>query len=146
MAWTEAYLRFRYHPDSLAPPALNCRGLYLLIVQDRAGVALPDYEVSADRLAWVRGIERERQSGDWLAIEPGDERELDLVLMRDFVGRGDHVRPLALHCGCVVEPGRMIDITAMGVRVSQFRDTLRRKADGRVKHDVLGIYRPRVLA
>jgi hypothetical protein len=32
------------------------------------------------------------------------------------------------------------------VAVTQFRDTLRRRADSRVKHAVLGIYRPRRLA
>lgn len=146
-AWTEAYLHLRYDPESLTPPTLNCRGLYLMIVRDRAGVALPDYGVSADALKWVRGIERERASGDWLEVEPGQERELDLVLMREIVGRGDYARPLALHCGCVVEPGRMIDISrAAGVRVTQFRDTPKKRANGTVRQSVIGIYRPQELA
>jgi cell wall-associated NlpC family hydrolase len=143
--WTETYLALRYNADNEAP-GINCVGLYRLILREQAGVDLPVHVVTADRLSWTRGIERERQSDHWIAIEPGDERAFDLVLMRDVVGRGDFARLLALHCGCVVEPGRMIDITAAGVAVTQFRDTLRRRADSRVKHAVLGIYRPRRLA
>ena len=143
--WTEHYLRLRYDPDD-EPPGLNCVGLYRLILKEQAGVWLPPHVMMSDRLAWTRAIERERQSDHWIEIPPGEERAFDLVLMRDVVGRGDFARMLALHCGCVVEPARMIDITAAGVAVTQFRDTSRRLANSRVKNAVLGIYRPVALA
>jgi hypothetical protein len=155
--WSEKYISFRY-ADSFTPPALHCVGLFLTIVRDRRGIAIPHADVSAESLfPWARQFARERQSGDWIEVArmedhlrfmPGMvDRECDLVLMREIVGHGRRARGLALHCGTVVKPALMIDISAdQGVKLKRYYDTPQAQAHGETKHAVLGVFRHRLVA
>lgn len=145
--WTADYLRLIYRKGGREKPFVDCFGLYRVIVQERAGVVIPEHAASRSFLASKRALEAERAGGGWSEIEPGAERELDLVLMWGVTGRGRHARAVPLHCGCVVRPGLLIHIEdGVGVLVQQFRDTAATGAHPRVRERVLGIYRPEALA
>ncbi|MEG9884426.1 MAG: NlpC/P60 family protein [Hyphomicrobiales bacterium] len=73
----------------------DCWGLVRLVYQQEAGIDLPKYcETSRERIKTV--VHGERQL--WREIAPGDERPLDLVLLK--------WRPW--HIGLVVRRGLML--------------------------------------
>ena len=134
------YIRLRFAIGGRERPAVDCWGLYRLIVGELRGVWLADYEGVESGLAIARTLRREE--GTWIRVATGAERPLDLVLMNGMAERG-----APQHVGCVLEPGRMIDIEeTTGVMVRAFRDTERFRALPTVRHRVLGVFRPESLA
>lgn len=129
-------------------PAVDCWGLYRLIVGETAGVWLAEFAGTEDLRNAVRVARQEAADGlEWLPVAAGTERPLDAVLMRGIFCDGSRVTAAPVHVGCVVEPGRMLDIEEVGgVRLRAFRSTARVLARPDVANRVLGLYRPQVLA
>ena len=156
--WFEPYFFFRYKEDGFEPPKLNCVGLSLYAIKDRAGIEIPREHVSASMLAFARGMDRAEKSPDWIKItssckngkiefvEGEQDRELDIVLFWELIGKGRKARPLGLHCGPVVLPGLVMDISEQGVFVRRYYPSPTERADGATARSVLGVYRHRFLA
>ena len=141
------YLRLTYHPAGRDWPAVDCWGLYRLIVGENFGVWLGEFSGLEDPRAIARTAMRESTSRDWLPVLPGAEQAGDAVLMTGLLGEGRLTLSAPIHVGCVIEPGRMIDIEATnGVLVRNFRSTSRLRAALEVANRVRGIFRPRALA
>ena len=124
---TDHYVRtLRYDRKSLAPPTLNCWGLWLYAVEREAGrealEGLEVYPSESTLLSQFRRLQRASEDASWTRVPPGGEQDLDLALMRALIGRGRTTRLVDLHCGVVVRPGVVMDIDgASGVLVRCFR-------------------------
>lgn len=143
----ESYLRLTYQPAGRARPAVDCWGLYRLIIGETQGLWLGEFSGLEEPLAMARTAQREAAGGEWLPIAAGDERPGDAVLLRGLLGEGRSMLRAPIHIGCVIEPGRMIDIEAVtGVTVRAYRATSRWRADQAVANRLVGLFRPRALA
>lgn len=143
----EDYLRLRFARGGRDRPSVDCWGLYRLIVGEMAGVWLAEFEGHEEPLRIARTAQREASDGGWIAVQPGDERAFDAVLMTGLLGEGRGTMSAPIHVACVIEPGRMIDIEETGgVMVRVFRNTMKLRAKPEVANRVQGIYRPKALA
>lgn len=140
----ERYLRLDFLKGGRKRPAVDCWGLYRLIVGELRGLWLAEFEGHVEPLRIARAAEREAADGGWLPVAPGDERELDAVLMTGLLGEGRGTLSAPIHVGCVIAPGRLIDIEETGgVKVRAFRNTTTMRASPAVANRVRGIFRPR---
>ena len=147
MIQVDNYLRLTYLAAGRNRPAVDCWGLYRLIVGEVFGAWLGEFSGLEEPLAIAHATKREAEGPDWLPVTPGAERAGDAVLMTGLLGVGRAMRAAPIHIGCVTEPGRLIDIEELGgVRVRAFRTTTRVRAAGEVANRVRGIFRPRALA
>lgn len=145
--WTDDYLRLRFRAGGRVAPFVDCWGLYRLIVQARARVWLGEFSGVESPMAIARTMADETTGPNWVPVLFGEERELDMVMMRGAIGRGRAARPAPLHVGCVIAPGRMIDIEEVtGVMIRNYRDTAYSSALPTVAQRVTGIFRPIALA
>lgn len=143
----ENYLRLGFLKSGRERPAVDCWGLYRLIVGEQRGIWLSEFEGHEDPLRIARTASREAGGRSWVAVPPGDERPLDAVLMTGLLGEGRGTMMAPIHVGCVLEAGRMIDIEEIGgVTVRTFRSTTKLRAAPEVANRVRGIFRPAVLA
>lgn len=141
------YLRLSFLKGGRERPAVDCWGLYRLIVGETGGHWLAEFEGHDEPLRIARTAEREATDAGWLAVAPGDERPLDAVLMTGLLGEGRRTLSAPIHVGCVISPGQLIDIEESGgVKVRAFRNTMTMRADPKVANRVRGIFRPAVLA
>jgi len=141
------YLRLGFLMGGRARPAVDCYGLYRLIVGERLGVWIDEFGGVETPYAIARTMASGGTRPGWLTVAAGDERPFDMVMMRGVVGEGRAARSAPLHVGCVIEPGRMIDIEeTTGVMVRAYRDTARFSALPTVVNRVTGLFRPAVLA
>ena len=117
-----------WHERGRSAEGADCYGLVCLAFRER-GIELPVYDdVSPDDPATVRAsIDLGR--ADWIAIEPGDARAFDVVLMRE--------RPW--HIGLVVRRGSMLHMPEGQSSVVEPYTT------GRHARRVEGVYRHRSL-
>lgn len=144
MSWTQDYLRLRFAMGGRVRPAVDCWGLYRLIIGERAGLWLDEFGGNESRFAIARTMTAEVPGTGWATVTAGEEREFDMVLMRGLVGEGRATASVAMHVGCVVAPETMIDIEDVsGVMVRAFRGE---RARPEMRNRVLGIYRPLGLA
>ena len=142
----QTYLRLKYREGGRERPLVDCWGLYRLIVGEERGIWLAEFAGQEVPLSIARTTQREVAGGDWIEIPAGEEQPCDVVLMTGLLGEGRATLSAAIHVGCVMEPGRMIDIEkAGGVRSRAFRTTPRLRALPAVANRVVGIYRPRRL-
>lgn len=147
MTWTRDYIRLGFAYGGRERPAVDCWGLYRLIVGENSGVWLGEFSGVEKFSSIARTLRRQSGLPDWLPVAAGDEKAFDLVLMKGIVGKGREAIAAPLHVGCVIEPGRMIDIEeTTGVMVRPFRTTSRFKVLPTLANRVLGLYRPAVLA
>lgn len=127
-------------------PAVDCYGLYRLIVGEQLGIWLDEFGGVESRFSIARTMAVADDLG-WVPVQAGDERPFDLVMMRGVVGEGRAARSAPLHVGCVIEPGRMIDIEeTTGVMVRAYRNTERFSAMPTVLNRVTGLFRPVALS
>lgn len=141
------YLRLRFAMGGRDRPTVDCWGLYRLIVGEQTGKWLAEFEGVESRLAIARTLAREGSSSSWTAVPAGEERELDLVLMRGLIGKGKETATAPMHVGCVTKPGWVLHIEeSVGVLHQAFRSTSTALAHPNVGPRVLGIYRPEALA
>ena len=146
MIRTADYFGLSFKRAGRERPFVDCWGLYRLIVGETAGMWLAEFAGVAELRRTAGVVRDELVGGGWLPVAAGDERALDLVLMRGIVCHGSRVTAAPVHVGCVVEPGKMLDIEEVGgVRVRAFRSTARVLARPDVANRVLGLYRPQVL-
>lgn len=144
MIATERYISLTFAAGGRERPLVDCWGLYRLIVGEATGIWLQEFEGTETLRAAARVARREQaNSAGWLPVVPGAERALDAVLLRSLVGSGARLAAAPVHIGCVVAPGRMIDIEEKGrVRVRAFRTTARASARPELANRVVGIFRP----
>jgi len=142
----ETYLRLTYLAAGRTRPAVDCWGLYRLIVGEALGIWLGEFSGLEAPRDIARATRRESNGGDWLPIAPGKERFGDAVLMSGLLGEGRGTIRAPIHVGCVLEPARMIDIEeSTGVQLRAFRSTTRMRARPEVANRVVGLFRPREL-
>lgn len=147
MIRTADYFDLRFKGAGRERPFVDCWGLYRLIVGETAGVWLAEFAGVAELRRTAGVVRDELVGGGWVPVAPGEERALDLVLMRGLVRDGSRVTAAPVHVGCVLAPGQLIDIEEVGgVRVRAFRNTARLLARPDVANRVIGIYRPEALA
>jgi hypothetical protein len=147
MIWVQDYLRLRFAKGGRERPAVDCWGLYRLIVGERKGIWLSEFAGTTGDLAIARTLAFERQADWWASVASASEREADLVLMRGLVGEGRESVSAPLHVGYVTAPGKVLHIQDTdGVMHQAFRDGPTFRAFPTVRHRVLGIYRPKALA
>lgn len=145
--WTDDYLRLRFAKGGRERPAVDCWGLYRLIVGERKGVWLSEFSGVEEGLKAAHALSDERDGGDWHPIPGGMEQEADLVLMTGIIGEGRHTVCVPFHVGYVTSLGRMLHVQdGSGVFHHAFRDTPRSTIFPTLRGRVLGIYRPGVLA
>jgi cell wall-associated NlpC family hydrolase len=106
----------------------DCWGLLRLVLAELRGFALPSlhehYAASFDRAA-IAALAQAETSAAWDEVAPGDERELDGVLMR-----GE-----PLHIGVVTSPGRTLHVERARTSVIEsYRASP-------LRHRILGFYR-----
>lgn len=143
----ENYLRLRFLKGGRARPAVDCWGLYRLIVGELRGLWLAEFEGHEEPLRIARTAQREASDGGWLPVAPGEERPFDAVLMTGLLGEGRGTLSAPIHVGCVIAPGRLIDIEESGgVKIRAFRSTSTLRAKPEVANRVRGIFRPVALA
>jgi len=142
-----SYLRLAFLRGGRERPAVDCWGLYRLIVGEARGIWLAEFAGHEDPLRIARTATREATAGGWVRVEPGEERPLDAVLMTGLLGEGRATIAAPIHVGCVIEAGKLIDIEEVGgVRVRMFRSTAKARAAAELANRVRGIFRPVVLA
>lgn len=148
MIATERYFGLGFCSGGRERPAVDCWGLYRLIVGEATGVWLAPFAGTEDMRAAARAAREAAGDGaSWHPVRPGEERPLDAVLMRGLVRDGRRAHAAPTHVGCVIGTGRMIDISeAGGVRVQVFRTTAKATARPEVANGVIGIFRPEALA
>lgn len=147
MIAVERYLRLGFAKGGRERPLVDCWGLYRLIVGESRGHWLGEFSGTVAPRTIARTARREAAQGEWLEIRPGQERPFDAVLMAGLIGEGAVVHSAPIHVGCVIEPGRLIDIEeGTGVMVRAYRNTSRFRASPAVANRVRGIFRPLVLA
>jgi cell wall-associated NlpC family hydrolase len=144
--WTSNYLRLGFLMGGRERPAVDCWGLYRLIVGERLGTWLDEFGGVESPIAIARTMAT-TDGPNWVRLQPGEDRPFDLVMMRGVVGEGRAARSAGLHVGCVIEPGKMIDIEeTTGVMIRAYRNTSRFSAMPTVINRVTGLFRPAVLA
>jgi cell wall-associated NlpC family hydrolase len=144
----ERYLSLGFAKGGRERPLVDCWGLYRLIVGEQLGVWLEDYAGTEELRAAARVAKSEASNWrSWVPVPAGEERPLDLVLLTGLITAAGTVHAAPVHVGCVLEPGRMIDIEeTTGVMVRAYRSTSRVRASASVANRVRGIFRPAVLA
>lgn len=141
------YLRLVFAAGGREPPAVDCWGLYRLVVRDRTGLTLADYAGVTETAAIARTLRDPATAAGWVPVRAGDERPLDLVLMTGLAGRGRATALAPCHVGCVIAPGLMLDIEeGSGVMVRAFRATAVRAASPTVAPRVIGVWRAAAIA
>ena len=140
MDWVYEYVKIiRYHLGGRELPHVDCWGAHRVIVRDRAGVLLPEYP--GEQGPSIALHSRRPEETGWRRVPPGEERELDLVLM------GTNAHPLLpSHCGTVVGPYWMVHVDERsGASVKPFRDGPFSRVHPTLRGRVLGVYRPEEL-
>lgn len=147
MIRTEDYLRLGFLKGGRERPAVDCWGLYRLIVGEVRGIWLSEFEGHEEPLRIARTAAREASGNGWVSVPAGEEQPFDAVLMTGLLGDGRGTLAAPIHVGCVLDAGRMIDIEEVGgVMVRTFRNTPTLRATPDVANRVRGIFRPAVLA
>jgi cell wall-associated NlpC family hydrolase len=122
--WVEAYIDIPFHERGAVRAGCDCWGLVALIWREQRGVILPDYTgvPPGMSIAVARAFLAERARDVWREVEAGAEQPFDIVLMRGAVEHEGSTHSRPVHCGLVVEPGRLIHIEAgCGVNVQDYR-------------------------
>lgn len=132
--WASRYVGAPFLDMGRSLNGLDCWGLVRLVLAERAGLDLPFYDgVSPFDGPVVRDCFRaEIATGQWLPVMRGQQRELDVVIMRGRVSAGGMVTSAETHVGVMVsahdvlhvEPGvecliERLDSPRLGNRVSR---------------------------
>lgn len=135
--WASQYVGIPYVDYGRTHDGCDCWGLARLIWKEQAGIDLPEFDVDPrDGEAAEDAILS--NMGPWELVVPGDEHELDGVLMTGCFGKGLDTRRAAMHVGIVIADGLLIHTTAnTGASViARYRDRM-------LGHSVVGFYRHR---
>ena len=136
--WASSYVGLPFLDGGRDRQGLDCWGLVRLVYAERLGIRLPDFaEVrAADARAVARTVADQIESGFWLPVIRGAEREFDVVVMRGHEGRSGLTR----HVGVVAAFDTVL-------HVEQHTDAVcPRLTSPSVKFRITGIYRHHDLA
>lgn len=129
--WSRAYIGLPWLPGGRDAQGCDCYGLISQVYQDVAGIALDPlnglYVTAEEREDIAAIVAGEMAHGPWRAIEPGSERELDVLLFRCL--------GLQSHVGVVAGRGLMLHATAGQT------SCIERYQDGRWRPRLSGIFR-----
>ena len=132
----KAYLHVPYLDNGRDEAGWDCWGLVRAVYAAEAGIDLPLWDTIDSRDEAGRAVAMVKESAAWLPIEPGSERSLDVLLLRES-GR-------PCHCGVVISPPHFLHARrGAGTCVSSYRSGDRREQWWR---RLLGIYRHPALA
>jgi probable lipoprotein NlpC len=108
MHWSTPYIGLPWRERGLARDGVACWGLCRLVYAEVLGIEVPDYaaevtslEERADVAAVFAGG---TMQGPWVSVPEREARPFDIAVFRRA--------GLDAHVGIVVEPGRMLHITA----------------------------------
>lgn len=108
MSWTDEYVGIPFVRKGRSPRGWDCIGLVIHVLRERAGVALPSYLIDSHASRAVqREIHAAETGGEWMPVEPGSERALDVVVMRAIHAGGYAADS---HVGLVVGPGWLMHV------------------------------------
>ncbi len=100
MSWEAAYVG---RPFGVGPGEVTCWSLVRDVYRDRRGVTLPEYgEIDARDLVRIAAAMEAGADDGWAPVDP--PRELDVVLMRGWRGRG------VVHVGVMVDDRRLLHV------------------------------------
>lgn len=115
--WLDHYVMTPFKDGGRSFDGADCFGLYMLLLQNEAGIALPEPSVSYRRSAKAveSYVEAQMVCGDWIKIAEGNgavakplARKFDLVVLSAHVRVGLSVHKADLHVGCALGDGKMI--------------------------------------
>jgi len=139
--WAAEYVGIPFVDLGRDRAGVDCWGLALLILAERAGIELPslatDYRSEADAESVSAAIEAERTSGCWRRVEAGAEQPFDIVEMSTptrLAAGGWTFAPL--HVGVVAAPGWMLHVERATAAV-----LVRYREDQAIRRRVLGFWR-----
>lgn len=133
------YMKLKFLRGGRERPEVDCWGMYRLVVGENTGKWLDEFSGVESSLSIAKTLSSQRQSNGWRAVERGQERAFDLVLLKGFLGDGRATRMAPLHVGCMLDSRRMIDIeetTGVMVRPLSLPTVVNR---------VIGTFRPEAL-
>jgi hypothetical protein len=139
-AWVESYIGIRFADLGRDRDGCDCWGLVRLVIAERAGVELPSlatgYVSETNATGVQEQVEAQRASGVWLRVDPGAERQFDVVELVAAVRGPDGWIYAPLHVGVVVAPGWLL-------HVEHATDSLlaRYNEDQAIRRRVLGFWR-----
>lgn len=106
--WTDQYVGTPFATRGRTVKAWDCWGLCVALYKVRKGIDLPAYLVDAMSARATRdAIVEEERSGLWLPVEIGEEREMDIAVMRSIHASGVAAES---HVGLVVAKGRVMHV------------------------------------
>ena len=109
MMWSRNYVGIPYLRAGRSISGTDCYGLLWLIYRDVLNITLASYAtetIDAAERQEVADLIADRAKSPWLTLEPGFEREFDMVVFRRA--------GIESHIGVVVDPGRMLHIVDGG--------------------------------
>ena len=135
MKWAEKYVSIQFRQDGRDRAGCDCWGLYRLILLERKGIELPLHPEQTS-LSQARRITEESESPLWKKLEPGQEQELDCILMRGQFMHEGRLRSRPIHIGCVLGQGLLIhtEVGAGTTIVSYAQSPM-------IRNRVVGFYR-----
>jgi cell wall-associated NlpC family hydrolase len=134
--WSANYVGLPWLPGGRSRAGCDCWGLVTQVYSDVAGIALDPlnglYVTAEEREDIARLVDGQCAHGPWVAVEAGDERELDVLLFLCF--------GLQSHVGVVCGRGLMLHATAGK------ESSIERYTDGRWLPRLMGAWRHKSLA
>lgn len=89
MMWTDQYVGTPFADRGRSLKAWDCWGLCVVLYRIRRGISLPSYQVDSMSARATRdAILGEETSGLWIPVPIGDEREMDIAVMRSIHDSG----------------------------------------------------------
>ena len=114
----------------------NCWILCQTVLKNEASILVPTFSEHVEDIKNFKKLSKafkheQEQEEVWHEIEPGKEKQFDIVLMR--------IRSLPIHVGIVIEPGWMLHVEEDTATVTENYTRIK------WKHRVIGFYRHQLL-
>lgn len=105
-SWAARYIGRPFRDKGRSLDGCDCFGLLRIIFAERWQIEIPDQQGydgtdKKDAATCAALHERERETGNWLSVEAGQEREGDIIVIR--------VIGLPWHYGVVLAPGIAVE-------------------------------------
>jgi cell wall-associated NlpC family hydrolase len=142
VSWASDYVGLPFVDGGRDRSGVDCWGLVRLVYAERVGIPLPDFaEIRAkDWRAVGREIADAVNEDEWLPVLRGQEKELDVVLMRGHGSTGRGLVGLPCHVGVIAPLGAVLHVEAGTDAVAP------KLVSPTVKDRIVGVYRHHVLA
>lgn len=142
VSWASDYVGLPFVDGGRDRRGVDCWGLVRLVYAERTGVTLPDFaDIKArDWKAVGRQIAAALDKDEWRSVIRGQEKELDVVVMRGHGSAGQGLVGLPCHVGVVAPYGALLHVEHGTDAVAP------RLIAGTVKDRIVGVYRYHVFA